>query len=241
MSESVFTFIGARKFVDVAPVGHPAGAYVEHNGNIYPASSGYPLGVLVDQAGKPGQLVLVPHEQGVIAALAGTRRVSFVKRDEENPDALHMALLRMHLASSSFMPVGVGQVDGVPCEVLDPNTLSLPPVIYPRKTILGMVAAFSLVAICGTGAFFADQYSTRAAQAAAAEAEEVRQKTEATFQQINQLKAQIGNRSVGQHADPAEQTELPEPIQSITDTMMAFPPDVTLRITNGQIQTAGPR
>lgn len=230
--------IEGRVFVDVAPSRAAKGAYVEYRGRIYPAAKGYPVRVLAEVAADPGQLVVFGHSEGVVATLAGTHRVIFIKQDPENPDALHSSLLRLLLASSSSTPVSFGDV-GIPGEQKTLRDVKLPDVIYPRKVIGGIATAILFLALCAAGGYVALQQSKNALEAAAVASQQAKTEAERLQAKVSTLKGQVGDRDrrpVNEEVPDAG--EMPEPNQSFAEAIMAFPPNTLLRIVNGQIQTS---
>ena len=154
-------------------------------------------------------------------------------------ESYHQALLRMHLASSAFMPIALGDV-GVPCEIRDPARISLPAVVHPRKTLLALAGVVAFLACTGLGAYLAEHYLAKAAAEAGAEGGSVLQQMEVARTRLAELKAQV-HPQADAPVQSAGSLSMPEPIQSFAETIMAFSPDVTFKVIHGQIQTTGSR
>lgn len=138
--------------VDGRPKPPTRGDYVAYAGAYYPVSakSGYPLSIVAEIAAKvPGKIVLVPGK-GVLAFLSGTRRVVHTEfdpngTDENERNAFARSMLRWTLMSEHQEMVVLGDIPlmgSTPCERVDFNSLSLPPVIRRKRTwiLLGLSA-----------------------------------------------------------------------------------------------------
>lgn len=126
----------------------PPGPYVAYRERYYPVTKGhYPLRVLAEVAADlPGQLVLVPAANGVVAVITGMDRIVHLQRDEYDSEGFFRALLRLSLASQSSEIITLGHIDGLPAKEKSISDLVLPVVINPKKTwrLLVVVGAMLL-------------------------------------------------------------------------------------------------
>ena len=248
MTESLIaTNVGGRAFVDTAPVPAPTGPYVEHRGKYYPASKGYPIRVLADVSAERGRLVLLPHTDGVIAVLAGTNRVCFIRREEDNLDVLYSALLRLLLASSSRTPMTFGYIADIAfgSEIRNPDFRKLPAVIDPRQTWGGIAATVVFIVVCAVGGMFMRNHFGQLAIDAGHEARQTQSQVAALQGRIAVLK----KNAAGAPQAPASpdkpsvspRLQMPTPNQAFSDAILAFAPNTTLRVQHGQIQATADR
>lgn len=147
--------LNSRRFVATTPVNKPSGSYVAHKNSYYPVTTGYPLAVLADAAGKDGDFIVLQSADQCIAVFPGSSRVVEIPSDQ---DAKLRVIARLALSAR-----GQGRIisdvpnTDIELEPLDLQTLKLPPIMssgFAQKRLAITGAALTGFAILLSGLIY---------------------------------------------------------------------------------------